>query len=505
LAGLSQSPAQPFRIESSQLGPQSQPSFRVPPDTNAYYRLLGDEQTTNIQTVIALSLTNTLVAPQAPTNAAQFFYRAQRIALAAPHDSDGDGIDDLWELAHGLDPLDPGDATQIAPGDTRTWLEIYNDERAVTFDYQYPPGQPTHANLLAQDPVSKAVYAEGYAVSGGTNHALILKSTDGGINWSTNPPLQDYAPGSFTGLTVDSSGSIYAVSEADSLIILKSSDGGTNWSSVDRYSGETNWGTNNWALAAGNLPARAATDQNGNVYVAGGVYAQSNSGFPLWFVRKFTAASNSWATVDVFLGNGDGLWPTAVACDPTGGVFVVGTAQIINSWPWVVRHSGEGGATWRTVDTLQLGSGNEASPSGVTTDAKGNVYVFGYAYANDGVAHELVRASRDGGISWRTINDTTNSGFFGITVDGAGRLDGLGAFNDSNNVTHWTVRQSSDGGTTWVDADDFVYSDPSYHVVPQTILSLSDGSILTAGWAAVTGDPQSDRWLVRRLAPPPPR
>src|SRR6516225_3162288 len=123
LAGLSQALAQPFRIESSQLGPQSQPSFSLPPDTNSYYRLLGGAQTTNLQEVIALSLTNTLVAPQAPTNASQFFYRAQRIALAAPHDSDGDGIDDLWELANGLDPLDPSDAAQVAPGDTRTWLE----------------------------------------------------------------------------------------------------------------------------------------------------------------------------------------------------------------------------------------------------------------------------------------------------------------------------------------------------------------------------------------------
>ena len=499
LAGLSQSLAQPFRIESSQLGPQSQPSFSVPSDTNAYYRLFGGAQTTNLQTVIALSLTNTLVAPQAPTNASQFFYRAQRIALAAPHDSDGDGIDDLWELANGLDPLDPSDAAQVAPGDTRTWLELYNDERAVTFDYQYPPGQPTLAMALAQDPVSKAVYAAGYvpgdAASGVPNHGLLLKSTDGGINWSTNPPLQDYTPGAFTGLTVDPSGSIYAVSEADSLMILKSSDAGTNWSLVDRYFGETNWGTNNWAYAPGNLPARAAVDQKGNVYVAGGFYVQVTGGFPLWFVRKFTEASNSWATVDVFKAS-LGAWANAVACDPTGGVFVVGLAQKSNlNFSWVVRHSGDGGATWRTVDDFQLSANIGAR--GVTTDAKGNVYVAGYAWTSDGLAHALVRASSDRGISWRTINDTTNSGYGGITVDGVGRLDVLAG---------GTVRQSSDGGTTWVDADSFVYSDPSYYLTPETILGLSDGSILTAGWAAVTGNaPQTGRWLVRRLPPLPPK
>jgi hypothetical protein len=474
----------------------------VPSDTNAYYRLFGGEQTTNLQTVIALSLSNTLAAPQPPANAAQFFYRAQRIALTAPHDSDGDGINDLWELAHGLDPLLASDAAQVAPGDTRTWLEIYNDERAVTFDYQYPPGQPTSALALAQDPVSKAVYAAANvdgAVSGGDNHGLILKSTDGGINWSTNAPIEDYAPGSFTGLTVDSSGRIYAVSETDSLMILKSSDGGTNWSLVDRYSGETNWGTNNWALVAGNIPATAAADQNGNVYVAGGVYAQVTGGFPLWFVRKFTAASNSWATVDVFQASGFGRWARAVACNPTGGVFVVGTAQtsLNNGFSWVVRHSGDGGATWQTVDTVQLAANQETGAYGVACDAKGNAYVEGSGYDNMEVAHALLRASRDGGISWRTIGDSSTNGFPGIIVDGgAGRLDAL---------LGWTVRQSSDGGTTWVDVDSFVYSDPSYQLRPRTILGLYDGSILTAGSAVVTGDAQSARWLVRRLPPPPPR
>jgi hypothetical protein len=177
-------------------------------------------------------------------------------------------------------------------------------------------------------------------------------------------------------------------------------------------------------------------------------------------------------------------------------VFVVGLAQKSNlNFSWVVRHSGDGGATWRTVDNFQLSTNMDAW--GVTTDAKGNVYVVGNGFTSDGVAHGLVRASSDGGTSWRTINDTTNSGYFGVTVDGAGRLDVLAG---------GTVRRSSDGGTTWVDADDFLYRDPSYYLITEAILGLSDGSVLTAGWVAVTGDAaQSGRWLVRRLPPPPPR
>ncbi len=51
-----------------------------------------------------------------PTNyESQFFLRFEPISVFAPRDSDGDGMDDLWELAHGLNPLDPKDARQPSP------------------------------------------------------------------------------------------------------------------------------------------------------------------------------------------------------------------------------------------------------------------------------------------------------------------------------------------------------------------------------------------------------
>ncbi len=271
LAGLVQCPAQSFRIESFQLDAQSRPSLIVPADTNSYYRLLSGEGIINLHTVVTLSFSNSTVAPQPATNG-QAFYRVQRGPLASPLDSDGDGIDDVWEFEHGLDPLG-NEAAQVAPGDTNTWLEIYLAQEAVTFDYQYPPGQQSLAYALAQDPVGKAVYVAGTAIGNdGTSHGLILESTDGGINWSTNPPMEDYAPGSFATLTLDSPGSLYAAggsgegSAHGELIVLKRSVGGTNWSLVDSYSGEPDWG------ASGTVSASfsgGAADRNGNVYVAG--------------------------------------------------------------------------------------------------------------------------------------------------------------------------------------------------------------------------------------------
>ncbi len=45
----------------------------------------------------------------------------------APADRDGDGIPDVWELAHGLDPDDGADGAMLAPDRPYTWLELYLD------------------------------------------------------------------------------------------------------------------------------------------------------------------------------------------------------------------------------------------------------------------------------------------------------------------------------------------------------------------------------------------
>jgi hypothetical protein len=501
-------------MEFSQLGPQSQPSFSVPPDTNAYYRLFGGAQATNVQTVIALSLSNHLVAPQPPANAAQFFYRAQRIALAAPHDSDGDGIDDLWELANGLDPLNPGDAAQFTPSDTRTWLEVYTDQQAVTFDYQYPLTQSATFETLAQDPLSGTVYAAGYTTtSDGTNHALVLKSSDGGINWQTDPPFLDYPLGTNGGdylsaLAVDASGNIYAAGQTFDpkveLIVLKGVGGGRNWSLSDRYSGESRWGT----IKAFDFVS-AAADRDGNVYVAARAYesktyCQQCPGIQIWFVRKFTPSSNSWATVDGFLGN-YGTWPTAVACDPAGRVFVVGMfAASLGNYGWAVRSSLDGGASWRTVDTFQLEAPANMEPTGVKTDAKGNVYVVGNGFMN-GLDHWLVRASTDGGNTWKTIDDPPLEGngatARSIGVDSAGRLNVRGNFADTSNVGHSLLRRSSDGGATWVNVDDLTFGAVDF-ISAISMQTLPDGSTLAGGFS--TFSPPYD-WRMRRLPPPPPK
>jgi hypothetical protein len=57
------------------------------------------------------------------------FYRVQQVPIAQPLDSDGDGIDDVYELRHAsfLHPLYANDAGQDFDGDGRSNLQEYQD------------------------------------------------------------------------------------------------------------------------------------------------------------------------------------------------------------------------------------------------------------------------------------------------------------------------------------------------------------------------------------------
>lgn len=61
---------------------------------------------------------------------AEGFFRVEAIPVYAPLDSDHDGMDDIWELQHGLNPLDPSDASQPSaemPGLTNVeYYQLYH-------------------------------------------------------------------------------------------------------------------------------------------------------------------------------------------------------------------------------------------------------------------------------------------------------------------------------------------------------------------------------------------
>jgi hypothetical protein len=62
---------------------------------------------------------------QVSGGSASMFFRIQKAPLTSLNDMDGDGLPDVWELQHGLNPLDPTDAPRISTDGVHTWLQLY--------------------------------------------------------------------------------------------------------------------------------------------------------------------------------------------------------------------------------------------------------------------------------------------------------------------------------------------------------------------------------------------
>lgn len=53
------------------------------------------------------------------------FYRVEQRALDDPADTSGDGVDDVWKMLHGLDPLSSTDVLEDGTGNGLTWWDEY--------------------------------------------------------------------------------------------------------------------------------------------------------------------------------------------------------------------------------------------------------------------------------------------------------------------------------------------------------------------------------------------
>jgi hypothetical protein len=123
--------AQTFSITNFTLGPTGVRTLQFPTDTNSYYILYAGAVVTNINQPIAINLgaSGTLQFQDPSPQLAAQFYRVRQVPLNLPLDTDGDGMDDVFELNYPgcLNPLDPSDATVDCDGDGRSNLQEYYD------------------------------------------------------------------------------------------------------------------------------------------------------------------------------------------------------------------------------------------------------------------------------------------------------------------------------------------------------------------------------------------
>lgn len=127
--------AQPFRVTEIRREAVGAVEVGLQGRVNAYYVLQRGIALPDISLPVAAKLgaTDTLTLRDGSALAATAFYRVLELPLNQPRDTDGDGIDDVYELERPaqLNPLNPQDAVLDPDGNGLTFLQEYERDRAT--------------------------------------------------------------------------------------------------------------------------------------------------------------------------------------------------------------------------------------------------------------------------------------------------------------------------------------------------------------------------------------
>ena len=249
-----------------------------------------------------------------------------------------------------------------------------------------------------------------------------------------------------------------------------------------------------------------ATDPQGNVVVLDKTYGAfpgfSNNGSAQIAVVKFDGSGNRLWTEQFGTGSGD--FPSAIATDAQGNIFVAGATN--GAFPGFTNSAGtlqsvviKLNPSGQTVWIQQFPSTGSSQANGLAVDAQGNAIVVGETeqagfsdgYTEGGYVAKLSGAT--GSTIWKQAYNATSFNYetTGVAVDSQGNVIAVGGFpgpGSSNSTTYMVAKlDGTTGNTMWQQLPE-TYSPFGGQMLTYTQVAVdAQGDVLLGGVDDSTG------------------
>jgi len=340
---------------------------------------------------------------------------------------DGSGNVYVTGLSDDANPLYTSVTVSYAPDGTQRWVRRHEG----------------YTSDIAVDALGN-VYITG---SSSDDYLTISYASDGTLRWTRY--YQGIGGGGVArALAVDGNGNIYVTGYShngqiwDTATVSYSSEGTQRW--VQRYDAASNVPS-----STGNVPGGITVGSDGNVYVAGNSYGDTDYDY---FTASYTSGGTPrWVQRYNGAANGQDLC-RAVATDGAGNVYVTGLEDVGNYSGYratTVSYTSEGATRWvRSYNR----AGNNNQPAAIVVDSNRNVYVVGYSRSTTG-DFLAISYGPDGTERWvQHYNGVNGSGAAAAdaAVDNQGNVYVVGQAVDGSRSYFATVSYTSSGVQRWV-------------------------------------------------------
>ena len=321
------------------------------------------------------------------------------------------------------------------------------------------------------------IYLTGYSNAG--EIYLFRYDNNGNQIWAKHYKY----PGNFdtrpSGITLDEAGNVYItgstfinaeVPDNNKLLIIKFDN-----------NGNLLWSVKDGGLLQGNTTIGPVVDTSGNVYVTG--FTQNATSYNYVTVKYDTRGTKQWETYYDGPASGYDV-PHDLKVDSNGNVIVTGESDGLGNIREIATIKYDSGGTELWVSRYVGTNGCGGTPSALTIDSQGNIYITGRSFngASGGDDYVTIKYDSSGQQLWDARYGGMGTGGLNeasaLFVDDTGNVYITGQCSlDSQYVTYDTVKYGPDGNKLWVAR----YSKTSFVDRPDKLMVSALGNVYLIG------------------------